>query len=526
MVSSHDCAHVLLRSVFVCGAAGAALAQGGLQDLGTLPGHATGGATLVNDVGDVFVGSSGVAPVRWTSGGGVQDLGLLWASQGWLGGMNRDGSVVVGTLLGMGSEHPFRWDTTNGMQDLGLPFGTRGRAHACNADGSVLVGMVEGHAMRWTMSQGFHDLGDLGSWFSWATAVNDDGSVVVGFAWDAVARRHAFRWTASSGMMDLGTLPGVGYHYEAGLVSADGSVVVGSLSGGGGFDRAFHWTAATGMRDLGDLGGGLVWVSHLTDDGSILVGSAFDASLRFRAFRWTAATGMQPLDAGVDGLDTVGTQCTNDGTVVIGSRTRPGTSEPLRPFRWTVAGGFEDLGTLGGDEGYARSMNANGSVVVGSAKNMLNQRRPFVWQRGVHAPLGATTCAGVANSTGTGGRLQARGSLVASTNFLRIDASMLPASTVGIVLASTVPGFSFPVANSQGALCLGGTISRFTGPLEIGASGPQGAFEVDLDLTSFPTPTGSVAVAAGDTWTFQVWYRDVHPVPTSNFTEAVAVRFL
>ena len=47
-----------------------------------------------------------------------------------------------------------------------------------------------------------------------------------------------------------------------------------------------------------------------------------------------------------------------------------------------------------------------------------------------------------------------------------------------------------------------------------------------LTLASTPTPTGPVAVVAGDTWRFQAWHRDTAGgVATSNFTDGVAVTF-
>jgi hypothetical protein len=36
---------------------------------------------------------------------------------------------------------------------------------------------------------------------------------------------------------------------------------------------------------------------------------------------------------------------------------------------------------------------------------------------------------------------------------------------------------------------------------------------------------GNGPILQGETWNFQAWYRDVSPTQTSNFTDAVAVRF-
>ena len=75
-------------------------------------------------------------------------------------------------------------------------------------------------------------------------------------------------------------------------------------------------------------------------------------------------------------------------------------------------------------------------------------------------------------------------------------------------------------------LCLGGGIGRYVGPGQILNSGAAGLFQLPLDLTLTPTPTGLVAIAAGETWNFTAWHRDaVAGSVTSNFTDAVAVTF-
>ena len=52
-----------------------------------------------------------------------------------------------------------------------------------------------------------------------------------------------------------------------------------------------------------------------------------------------------------------------------------------------------DLGTLGGSESYASAVSADGSVVVGQAKNASNQHRVFRWTSGIMTDLG-TSAAG------------------------------------------------------------------------------------------------------------------------------------
>ena len=62
-------------------------------------------------------------------------------------------------------------------------------------------------------------------------------------------------------------------------------------------------------------------------------------------------------------------------------------------------------------------------------------------------------------------------------------------------------------------------------------SGPTGTASLILDLTdapaNVPTNANLTAVAAGETWSWQAWYRDVDGggAPTSNFSSAISVTF-
>jgi hypothetical protein len=141
--------------------------------------------------------------------------------------------------------------------------------------------------------------------------------------------------------------------------------------------------------------------------------------------------------------------------------------------------------------------------------------------------IGTSYCGpAVVNSTGSSGSLSGTGSATVANNDLTLVASDLPLNSFGYFLTSRTQGNTPQPGGSQGVLCLSGNIGRYTGPGQIQNSGAAGSFDLLLDLTQTPTPTGFVAVAAGETWNFQAWHRDaVGGVATSNFTDGLEVQF-
>jgi hypothetical protein len=138
--------------------------------------------------------------------------------------------------------------------------------------------------------------------------------------------------------------------------------------------------------------------------------------------------------------------------------------------------------------------------------------------------LGTNYCTANPNSTGAAGSISATGSLqVASNNFV-LAVEELPLNSFGFFLVSRSQGFVPMPGGSQGNLCLSGAIGRFQNQIQ--SSGATGSFSIPVNLTAIPTPTGTVAAQAGDTWNFQAWHRDaVGGVPTSNFTDGLGVLF-
>ena len=171
----------------------------------------------------------------------------------------------------------------------------------------------------------------------------------------------------------------------------------------------------------------------------------------------------------------------------------------------------------------AVDISPDGRTILGIAAPTVGFNREWFIAT-LDGPIGAPYCSpAVANSTGVGARIGAQGSLVAATNDVTLSADRLPLNSFGYFLNSQTQGNTPNPGGSQGTLCLGGSIGRFS--TQVQNSGATGAFSIIIDLTSVPQPTGSVSVIGGQTWNFQAWYRDANPTVTSNFTDAVSVSF-
>ncbi|MFT6833058.1 MAG: hypothetical protein ACJAZN_003239 [Planctomycetota bacterium] len=129
-------------------------------------------------------------------------------------------------------------------------------------------------------------------------------------------------------------------------------------------------------------------------------------------------------------------------------------------------------------------------------------------------------CDGNLNSSGMAGVLGTSGSTSVTAEDLSLVATGLPSNSLGYMLMSQtsdlVPGFG----GSQGTLCLGGTLYRFSASIQ--QSGPLGEVDFAPDFGMLP---GGQAFVAAESWNFQFWFRDANPTPTSNTTGAVRVLF-
>ena len=143
--------------------------------------------------------------------------------------------------------------------------------------------------------------------------------------------------------------------------------------------------------------------------------------------------------------------------------------------------------------------------------------------------LGTSYCGpAVVNASGAPAVISAAGTNNTASNDVTLTVNSMPTFAFGFFITSQTTGFAANPGGSAGNLCLGGSIGRYVGPGQILNSGALGTISLQLDLTNTPQPTGSVSVAAGETWNYQAWFRDIDGSgsPTSNFTDGLAITFL
>lgn len=135
------------------------------------------------------------------------------------------------------------------------------------------------------------------------------------------------------------------------------------------------------------------------------------------------------------------------------------------------------------------------------------------------------SAAGCGNSTGVGARLDAHGSTSVLADDLVLDASLLPAQTLGLFFMGDR---QVALPFGDGLRCVGGHLERFGPPR---TSGVSGELSVGPGIVATSCPGGGVpttCIDAGSTWNFQAWYRDAQGTCGSGFnlSGGVSVLFL
>jgi probable HAF family extracellular repeat protein len=261
--------------------------------------------------------------------------------------------------------------------------GSNAEAHAVNQAGTVVVGHSFDradllYAVKWTQQNGIWQISTLpypGS--AVATGIDDQGNIV---GYGATFPRRPILWPAGGGYTVLGCASDVA---EAHAISADGQVIVGQAS-----NRATAWQAPQSCtEDLPPLEPGRSAAAHAVNgDGTIIGGSAaltaLDGQQTSMAVRWIGPQGGRQIEL-LDSRPGVA-QAANAGGDLAGHVTTAcsQTGGCLRGVIWYAAGGYRDLATLGGSDGWIRDINAAGEAVgISTAANGTNTA--FFWSQAV-----------------------------------------------------------------------------------------------------------------------------------------------
>jgi len=201
--------------------------------------------------------------------------------------------------------------------------------------------------------------------------------------------------------------------------------------------HAFEWR--DGVRtDLGTLPGGNNSIAYWVSDSGLVFGNADDGGV-------DAVTGLQDfegvvwkngkiLNIGTLGVNFVGPNAMNDRGQVVGIALNAipdqfsfiGFGTQTRAFLWQ-GGVMLDLGTLGGPDGWASSINEEGVIagwaLVDSTPNPVTgqpTQHPFLWRDGTMVDLGTLggtlAVVGSPNNGGSGGAINNRGQVVGTSN--------------------------------------------------------------------------------------------------------------
>ena len=135
-------------------------------------------------------------------------------------------------------------------------------------------------------------------------------------------------------------------------------------------------------------------------------------------------------------------------------------------------------------------------------------------------------CIGGINSSGAAGVMAVSGSPVLLDNDLTLEAEQLPPGQWSYFVMSASQAFVPGFAGSQGNLCVGAPIVRFNqggGPGgQIAQTSSAGTRSYTLDFANLPQ---QIVFQPGETWNFQLWFRDQNPGLTSNTTDGISVMF-
>ena len=135
-------------------------------------------------------------------------------------------------------------------------------------------------------------------------------------------------------------------------------------------------------------------------------------------------------------------------------------------------------------------------------------------------PVPTVYCTANPNSSGAAAAISSSGSTRIQDNDLNLHVTNLPPDKFGYFLMSRTQDFVPLFGGSQGNLCLGPPQFRFN--QWVLNSGANGQVSFIPDMTNLPQ---SQVFMPGESWNFQLWYRDNNPGITSNTSDGLEAIF-
>jgi len=128
--------------------------------------------------------------------------------------------------------------------------------------------------------------------------------------------------------------------------------------------------------------------------------------------------------------------------------------------------------------------------------------------------LGESYCLPAKNSSGDAALLSASGSTQVGVGTLELSAAPVPANSIGLVFFG--PATKPPTPFGGGWMCTQGPLLRLPGS----GTGAAGVLHTSIDWTGT-----SAAIAAGQSFAFQAWFRDAAAMPTFNLSDGLEIAF-
>ncbi len=219
-------------------------------------------------------------------------------------------------------------------------------------------------------------------------ALSQDGTIAHGHGYGMPGFLNAsYTWTLEGGRSDWGIKSGMPWNNVVTASSSSGQVIAGEIAESGmPVPHPFRRVGEGPLVDLGVLSGQTRSYAHgISGDGSIVVGHAENGANSYqygRAWRWTQAGGMQDLGGLTQQTFLSDARAiSRDGKTIVGLNINEGLA--FQAFTWREGEGLKALPSLAAiPSASANAVNADGTVIVGTSVGQSGPSRAVRWVKG------------------------------------------------------------------------------------------------------------------------------------------------